>query len=162
MQQRCWAFSCPWRRAPAPPCRPESAATRHTLAFSTCQGRTRGVSDDHLRLSRFKLAEPPTPRDTEASNAYAVIHDSLGPVCICSLIGINSNAQRGGYAAPEPTPVLRTCPSGTTLSAHNGCPGRVSWRHAESRRQVLQEGLRRWFRAIHGKRHRLDRRRIIP
>src|SRR4029453_13225509 len=43
-----------------------------------------------IRISRFKLAGPPTPRDTEASNAYAVIHDSLGPVCICSLIGINS------------------------------------------------------------------------
>ena len=43
-----------------------------------------------LRLSRFKLAKPPTPRDTEVSNAYAIIHDSLGPVCICSLIGINS------------------------------------------------------------------------
>src|SRR5919204_102113 len=45
-----------------------------------------------LGLSRFELAGPPTPRDTEASNAYAVIHDLLGPVCICSLIGINSNA----------------------------------------------------------------------
>src|SRR5262252_5349580 len=44
----------------------------------------------HLRLSRFKLARPPTPRDTEVSNAYAIIHDSLGPVYICSLIGINS------------------------------------------------------------------------
>src|SRR5262249_38892031 len=43
-----------------------------------------------LRLSRFKLIGPPTPRETEASNAYAVIHDALGPVCICSLIGINS------------------------------------------------------------------------
>src|SRR5215475_9794882 len=43
-----------------------------------------------IRLSRFKLAGPPTPRDTEASNAYAIIHDSLGPVCICRLIGINS------------------------------------------------------------------------
>src|SRR5215471_18823690 len=43
-----------------------------------------------IRLSRFKLAEPPTPRDTEASNAYAIMHDSLGPVCICRLIGINS------------------------------------------------------------------------
>src|SRR5262245_9830163 len=43
-----------------------------------------------LRLSRFKLAGPSTPRDTEASNAYAILHDSLGPVCICSLIGINS------------------------------------------------------------------------
>src|SRR5262249_17522340 len=32
------------------------------------------------------------PRDTEASNAYAIIHNSLGPVCICSLIGINSSA----------------------------------------------------------------------
>ena len=49
-----------------------------------------------LRLSRFKLAGPPTPRDTEASNAYAVIHDSLGPVCICSLIGINSDYQEIG------------------------------------------------------------------
>jgi glyoxylase-like metal-dependent hydrolase (beta-lactamase superfamily II) len=48
----------------------------------------------HLSLSRFKLAGPPTPRDTEASNAYAIIHDSLGPVCICSLIGINSITQQ--------------------------------------------------------------------
>src|SRR5262249_49020028 len=46
-----------------------------------------------VRLSRFKLAGPPTPRDTEVSNAYAIIHDSLGPVCICSLIGINSDVQ---------------------------------------------------------------------
>src|SRR5262249_12674623 len=45
----------------------------------------------HLRLSRFKLAGPPTPRDTEVSNASAIIHDSLGPVCICSLSGINSS-----------------------------------------------------------------------
>ena len=44
-----------------------------------------------ISLSRFKLAGPPTPRDTEASNAYAIIHASLDPVCICSLIGINSN-----------------------------------------------------------------------
>src|SRR4030095_2347834 len=44
-----------------------------------------------LSLSRFKLAGPPTPRDIEASNAYAIIHDSLGPVCIRSLIGINSS-----------------------------------------------------------------------
>jgi hypothetical protein len=44
----------------------------------------------HLSLSRFKLAGPPTTRDTEAPNAYAIIHDLLGPVCICSLIGINS------------------------------------------------------------------------
>jgi len=43
-----------------------------------------------LRLSRFTLAGPPTPRDTEASKAYAIIHDALGPVGICSLIGINS------------------------------------------------------------------------
>src|SRR5215831_20338181 len=51
-----------------------------------------------LSLSRFKLLGPPTPRDTEASNAYAVIHDSLGPVSICSIIGINSfdeGPQRG-------------------------------------------------------------------
>jgi hypothetical protein len=47
-----------------------------------------------LRLSRFKLAGLPTPRDTEASNAYAIIHDALGPVCICSLIGINSDVPR--------------------------------------------------------------------
>src|SRR6266704_4868534 len=52
---------------------------------------SRMVMWNQLRLSRFKLAGPPTPRDTEASNAYAVIHDSLGPICICSLIGINSN-----------------------------------------------------------------------
>ena len=44
----------------------------------------------HISLSRFKLAEPPTPIGTEASNAYAILHDSLGPVCICRLIGINS------------------------------------------------------------------------
>src|SRR5215471_1275760 len=48
-----------------------------------------------IRLSRFKLAGPPTPRDTEVSNAYAIIHDSRGPVCICSLIGINSNGEPG-------------------------------------------------------------------
>ena len=52
--------------------------------------RSRHPHSIHLSLSRFKLAGPPTPRDTEASNAYAVIHDSLGPVCMCSLIGINS------------------------------------------------------------------------
>ena len=46
---------------------------------------------EEIRLSRFKLAGPPTPRDTAASNAYAIMHDSLGPVGICSLIGINSN-----------------------------------------------------------------------
>src|SRR6516162_1423090 len=43
-----------------------------------------------LRLSRLKLAGPPTPRDTEASNASAIIHNWLGPVGMCSLIGINS------------------------------------------------------------------------
>ena len=48
-----------------------------------------------LRLSRLKLAGPPTPRDTEVSNAYATLHDSLGPVCICSLIGINSTEDPG-------------------------------------------------------------------
>src|SRR5262249_31356668 len=55
----------------------------------------------HLRLSRFKLAGPPTLRDTEVSNAYAIIHDSLGPVYICSLIGINSNivGGMGGWRA---------------------------------------------------------------
>jgi DNA-binding winged helix-turn-helix (wHTH) protein len=51
------------------------------------------IGHGQLRLSRFKLAGPPTPRDTEASNAYAIIHDSLGSVCICSLIGINSTEQ---------------------------------------------------------------------
>jgi hypothetical protein len=30
-----------------------------------------------LSLSRFKLARSPTPRDTEASNASAIMHDSL-------------------------------------------------------------------------------------
>jgi hypothetical protein len=48
-----------------------------------------------IRLSRFKLTGPPTPRDTETSNAYAVMHDSLGSVCICSFIGINSYDCRG-------------------------------------------------------------------
>src|SRR5262249_55629370 len=43
-----------------------------------------------LSLSRLKLPGPPTPRDTEASNAYAVIHDALGPVYSCSFIGIHS------------------------------------------------------------------------
>jgi hypothetical protein len=59
-----------------------------------------------LSLSRFKLARSPTPRDTEASNAYVIMHDSLGPVYMCSLIGINSTmdaprwrgAQRTGRA----------------------------------------------------------------
>src|SRR5262249_18833064 len=72
-----------------------------------------------LSLSRFKLAGPPTPRDTEASNAYATIHDSLGPVCICGLIGINSNGpagpdhmtmilpQVGLAAAPKRKPTVR-------------------------------------------------------
>src|SRR5215472_6985589 len=58
-----------------------------------CSAIWRSSGDKHLRLSRFKLAGPPTPRDTEASNAYAILHDSLGPVCICSLIGINSILQ---------------------------------------------------------------------
>src|SRR5215510_7102251 len=58
-----------------------------------------------LSLSRFKLAGPPTPRDTEASNAYAIIHDSLGPVCICSLIGINSSKYKG-WSKPS----CATCP----------------------------------------------------
>ena len=49
----------------------------------------------------FKLAGPPTPRDTEASNAYAVMHDSLGPVCMCSLIGINSFVH---WAEGDPDP----------------------------------------------------------
>src|SRR5215471_2277659 len=52
----------------------------------------KGQEFPQLSLSRLKLAGPPTPRDTEASNAYAIIHDSLGPVCICRLIGINSAA----------------------------------------------------------------------
>ena len=59
------------------------------------------MAHDQLRLSRLKIAGPPTSRDTEASNAYAIMHDALGPVCICSLIGINSN---------DPlTPYLTTC-----------------------------------------------------
>ena len=57
---------------------------------STGRLRARGETYVHLRLSRFKLAGPPTPRDTEVSNAYAIIHDALGPVCICRLIGLNS------------------------------------------------------------------------
>src|SRR5262249_17273957 len=60
-----------------------------------------------LRLSRFKLAGPPTPRDTEASNAYAILHDSLGPVCICSLIGINSYAPRRADDTCARTRVVR-------------------------------------------------------
>jgi len=51
--------------------------------------RTTGVL--YINLSRFKFAGLPTPRDTEASNASAILHDSRGPVCICSLIGINSS-----------------------------------------------------------------------
>jgi len=47
-----------------------------------------------LSLSRFKLPGHPTPRDTEASKASAVIPDSIGPVCMCSLIGINSSVRR--------------------------------------------------------------------
>jgi hypothetical protein len=57
----------------------------------------------HLSLSRFKLAGPPTPRGIEASNAYAIIHDSLGPVCICGLIGINSSIV-GRYMGRGPAP----------------------------------------------------------
>jgi hypothetical protein len=56
-----------------------------------------------LRLSRFKLARPPTPRDTEVSNAYAITHDSLGPVCICSLIGINSIEQPVHWVLVHPS-----------------------------------------------------------
>src|SRR5262249_49866776 len=67
-----------------------SGYQRLTMALSSpCSVRTR-VCNNKLSLSRFKLAGPPTPRDTEASNAHAIMHDSLGPVCICSLIGINS------------------------------------------------------------------------
>jgi hypothetical protein len=54
---------------------------------TAAEGRDR---TEPLRLSRLKLAGPPTPRDTEASNASAVMHDALGPVCMCNLIGINS------------------------------------------------------------------------
>ena len=61
-----------------------------------------------LRLSRFKLAEPPMPRDTESSNAYAVIHDSLGPVCICRLIGINSTGREHGRLCVGAPGKLRT------------------------------------------------------
>jgi hypothetical protein len=43
-----------------------------------------------LRLSRFQLAGPPTPRDTEASTASAIMHDALGPVGMCSFIGLNA------------------------------------------------------------------------
>src|SRR5215467_5778116 len=43
-----------------------------------CRGET--LSAAELSLSRFKLTGPPMPRDTEASDAYALIHDSLGPV----------------------------------------------------------------------------------
>ena len=59
------------------------------------------AQEAQLRLSRFKLARPPTPRDTEVSNAYAIIHHSLGPVCMCSLIGINSPVQATVLALTE-------------------------------------------------------------
>ena len=58
----------------------------------------------------MQFAGLPTPRDTEASNAYALMHDALGPVCICSLIGINSidvaigaAKFRGEYTGGMPT-----------------------------------------------------------
>ena len=68
-----------------------------TYALQVVHGRLFGMVQgkaNQLRLSRFKLAGLPTPRDTEVSNASAIIHDSLGPVCICSLSGINSDADR--------------------------------------------------------------------
>ena len=61
-----------------------------------------------IRLSRFKLARPPTPRDTEASNAYAVMHDALGPGGMCSFIGINSNHVAWKQNDQQYPPVLST------------------------------------------------------
>src|SRR5262249_52879803 len=66
-----------------------------------------------IRLSRFKFAGPPTPRDTEVSNAYAIIHDSLGPVCLCSLIGINSVAFGVGQHNPALLALADVDPAGT-------------------------------------------------
>src|SRR5262249_23520190 len=65
-----------------------------------------GGWSEHLRLSRFKLSGPPTPRDTEASNAYAIMHDALGPVCMCSLIGINSKLFALEHDASQSTRAL--------------------------------------------------------
>jgi hypothetical protein len=83
------------------PAKAESPALRGAREFITVYGlwdavpplkggTTYGQCAIHLRLSRCKLVGPPTPRDTEAFNAYALMHDALGPICSCSLIGINS------------------------------------------------------------------------
>jgi hypothetical protein len=47
-----------------------------------------------LSLSRFKLAGPPTPRDTEVSNAYAIIHDSL--------VRLSQNSRFSIFHIPHP------------------------------------------------------------
>src|SRR5215475_12033435 len=64
----------------------EENAMCHGFTPSAALGTPCHTRSVHLSLSRFNLTEPPTPRDTEASNAYAVIHDSLGSVYMCSLI----------------------------------------------------------------------------
>ena len=63
-----------------------------------------------IRLSRVKLAGPPTPRDTEASNAYAILHDLRGPGGMCSFIGISSIVvvpHRGGSISLRPASLDR-------------------------------------------------------
>src|SRR5215831_20663574 len=55
--------------------------------------RPRDAYQQRISLSRFKFAGLLTPRDTEASNVYALLHDARGPVSICNLIGINSMAR---------------------------------------------------------------------
>ena len=63
----------------------------------TAVRRTRDAAP--LRLSRLKLGGPPTPRDTAASNVSAIMHEALGPVCLCSVIGINSIDRKGAGSA---------------------------------------------------------------
>jgi hypothetical protein len=77
----------PWSTIQGPIMR--SPSSRSSMSILGIKRRSPWACPDllrwlkYLRLSRFKLAGPPTLRDTEASNAYAIIHDSLGPVCIC-------------------------------------------------------------------------------
>src|SRR5262249_28559034 len=72
-------------------------------------------------------------RDTEASNAYTIIHNSLGPVCICSLIGINScvpmpyGGVADGWETPDCSSVYRlqklppTNPRGSVIVCSDIC-----------------------------------------